>query len=338
MKQVRGFTLVELLVVIAIIGVLVALLLPAVQAAREAARRTQCINHMKQMAIGCLNFESAQRELPYARKYDIWDTYTWTQLILPYIEEQAVYDGFWTLTQTGYTQSYPGPNGPIGDDPRLRQARHTSIPTYYCPSDLSPQGNELETMEFGFIRGNYRGCSGSGDMYGEAVDTTAGPWGLGPFGVLHGQSIDANASVTTRGVRMQEIADGSSKTLFMSEGLVPTVDGWGGPLGETIYGNMGGSIFSAAITPNASSPDRVIGPCPVNQQDPLYKAPCLSIGGSGWWTPSGAGAYAGARSSHPGGVNAGRADGSVSFVADGADLVIWRALGTRDGEEATDQL
>src|SRR3990172_12040616 len=82
----RGFTLVELLVVIAVIGILVALLLPAIQAAREEARRASCMNNVKQLTLACLHFESRHRALPYARKADVPDAYTWTQLILPDLE------------------------------------------------------------------------------------------------------------------------------------------------------------------------------------------------------------------------------------------------------------
>jgi hypothetical protein len=152
--------------------------------------------------------------------------------------------------------------------------------------------------------------------------------------VTRDQSVDPSAGVEARGRRMGEFPDGTSNTLLISEGLVPTIDGWGGVMGETIYGNMGGALFSASITPNSSSPDRPIGPCPQNQGDPSYTAPCLSLGGNAWWTPSASGAYAAARSAHPGGVTASLADGSVAFFTDGMDLVVWRAMGTRDGAEA----
>ncbi len=329
-----AFTLVELLVVIAIIGILIALLLPAVQKIREAAMRTQCTNNLKQLSVACLHYESNHSALPYGRKYDIWDTYTWTQLTLPYIERTAIFDLYFTLPMTGYKTSYPGPNGPIGGDPRLIEARESRIATWYCPADPGPRENEINTSSYGFIRGNYRGCVGTGDMYGTATDATSGPWGLGAFGVKKGQSFDTGTTVHTVGVRMAELTDGASNTLLLSEGLVATVPLWGGPMGETIYGNMGGALFSATLTPNSTAPDRPIGPCPQNVGDGHYQAPCLTLGGNAWWTPSAAGAHAAARSKHVGGVLASLADGSARFFSNNIDLSAWRAMGTRDRGDA----
>jgi prepilin-type N-terminal cleavage/methylation domain-containing protein/prepilin-type processing-associated H-X9-DG protein len=333
----RAFTLIELLVVIAIIAILIGLLLPAVQKVREAAARTKCANNIKQLALACHSYQDAKGQLPYGRKYDIWDTYTWTINVLPFVEQTAVFGGYWTLPQTGYQTNYPGPNGPIGDDPQLRASRTANIPVFYCPSDNGPLGNEMNTAPYDFLRGNYRGCVGSGDMYGAATDSTTGPWGPGIFGVVSGQSVDSGAKVKTAPPRLEAIPDGSSNTLLLSEGLISNVgpsNGWGGVMGEIIYGNMGGALFSASLTPNTSSPDRPIGPCPQDQGDTTYLAPCLSLGGNAWWTPSAQGAYAGARSRHTLGVNVALGDGSVRFVADSIDQRIWRGLATKAGGEA----
>src|SRR5262245_12630482 len=108
-----AFTLVELLVVIAIIGILIALLLPAVQAARESARRTKCINNLKQLSLSCHSHHDTLGYLPFGRKYDIWDSYTWTQYILPYTELDALHEMYRTLYDRPYGAFMPGPNGPI---------------------------------------------------------------------------------------------------------------------------------------------------------------------------------------------------------------------------------
>jgi prepilin-type processing-associated H-X9-DG protein len=320
-----------LLVVIAIIAILIGLLLPAVQKVREAAARMSCSNKLKQLALACHNYHDTVGALPYGRKYDIWDTYTWSELVLPHIEQDNVARGYQWLNKTGYVTSYPGPNGPIGNDAAQRASRHAVIQTFLCPSDGGPFQNETTTNEYGFIRGNYRACTGSGDMYGAATDSTSGPWGKGVMGVNNGQSFD------TSGVKVGQaivaISDGTSNTLMLSEGISPTVSGWGGPIGAHIYGNMGGGLFSASLTPNSTSPDSVVGPCPQQQGDASYKEPCTSIGGNAWWTPSAAGAHAAARSRHSGGVNAAMADGSVRFFTNSTSTASWRAMGTRANGE-----
>jgi hypothetical protein len=255
-------------------------------------------------------------------------------LILPQIDQGPVFDKFApTLLASGYVTSYPGPNGPIGNEPTLRSARHTPIMTFYCPSDIGvPLANELNTGSYGFYRASYRGCVGSGDMYGNAVDASDGPWGLGVFSVRPGQSFDT--SPKGLGIVAGKIRDGASQTLLFSEGLAGrSTSGWGGVIGEILYGNMGGSLFSASLTPNSAAPDRPIGPCPQNVGDREYPAPCVALGSNAWWTPSAKGAYATARSRHPGGVVISMADSAVRFVNDGIDLAAWRGMATRDGGE-----
>jgi prepilin-type N-terminal cleavage/methylation domain-containing protein len=328
-----GFTLVELLVVIAIIGVLISLLLPAVQAAREAARRSQCMSHIRQLALGCTNFESLYGKYPYSRKYDIWDSYTWTSNILPHIEQPMMYNLMYTLGAQPYAATYPGPNSVIGDDPKLREARQNRVTIFICPSDGKQPENEMDTRAYGFYRGNYRGCVGPGDMYGTPTDNSAGPWGSGFFTVMPNQSFDTNSRVKTIYSKARDCTDGLSNTIMLSEGLMANVTWWGGAMGEIHYGNMGGALFSATLTPNSTAPDRILGPCPQDQSDSRYKAPCLSLGGVAWWTRSGQLAHAAARSLHGSGVAVSMADGSTHFVTNSIDLGVWRGLATASNNE-----
>lgn len=323
----------EVLVVTAVVAVLIALLVPAVQKVREMTVRAACQERLRQLAFALDHYRDANDTFPYGRRYDIWDSYTWTSHVLPYVGETSVYAGFWTMFTYPYSTNYPGANGPIGDEGRLRAARHAILPVFYCPADVGPMGNELNTGPFGFYRNNYRGCSGTGDMYGKPTDATGGPWGIGVFGVLQGQSDDPGASIRTLRTQSSDVVDGLSNTLLLSEGLVPTVTNWGGPLGETFYGNMGGGIFSSSLTPNSSAPDGVCGPCPRDCGDQYYRAPCQVACPAGWWTPSGLGGHSAARSNHFAGVNAAFADGSTRFVTNDVDLSVWRALGTRSGGE-----
>src|SRR5512134_77721 len=129
-----GFTLVELLVVIAIIGVLVALLLPAVQAAREASRRTQCTNNLKQLGLAALNYESTYKHLPpgdYKRVYG-----TWLVVLLPFVEQQPQFDRYVGLGATERYQQANDASFRYGGAPNLAAGvTKTQIAVYTCPSD-----------------------------------------------------------------------------------------------------------------------------------------------------------------------------------------------------------
>jgi prepilin-type processing-associated H-X9-DG protein len=194
----------------------------------------------------------------------------------------------------------------------------------------------MNTTSYGFWRGSYRACVGAGDMYGNRIAAQDGPipaafW-VGAYGVK--STAGQNPVPLYRPVKLKDITDGTSSTVAFSEGLVPTVDGWGGALGETIYGNMGGTLFSNYTTPNSSIADGPTGPCPRDVGDLEYPAPCLSKSQNPWGGPAGAGAFAAARSAHPGGVNVSMVDGSITFVSDSVDAVAWRAAGTRKAEDA----
>ena len=145
-----AFTLVELLVVIAIIGILVGLLLPAVQAAREAARRMQCSNNLKQLGLAFHNYESATKSFPinYATRGKLGfpnngpgianSGRSWLQMVLPYIEQTPLYNNIdFTV---GLQPKSSAPTTPVG---RNRLAAATVIPTFLCPSDDSNEGGIL---------------------------------------------------------------------------------------------------------------------------------------------------------------------------------------------------
>ena len=231
----HGFTLVELLVVIAIIGILVALLLPAIQAAREAARRAHCQNNLKQMGLAILNYESARRELPPGNIKDsptqstAGDYYSgWSHDLMPYAED--------TTLRSLYVDSVPITATTPANDPKVIQAkqfRETYVPMYQCPSDEQPELIRPDSGPAGavFRTSSYRGCAGRTDGFTtwDLWEDMPGPGQTRPSGLHRGWRGPLYARLGTlppNAVRppyelqeclMKHITDGASKTLLVGE-------------------------------------------------------------------------------------------------------------------------
>ena len=248
----RGFTLVELLVVIAIIGVLVALLLPAVQAAREAARRIQCSNNLKQISLGLTNFESTHKVFPSAQHWD--EHVTWFVKILPYMEQQAAKD-CWDMTQPWH-RAYDGSGQPL-----QLPCWSIQVPRYRCPSRSRPNGeftpggvdpapgfdgNPPEvhpSAPYGDYAGNggtESCCCGPGAVYPTGVFPE--PEGLmnNDNGVILRQSWHPGSTSAPykSHIKITTITDGLSNTLMLGERHV--VQDRHGPSWETCKSNCDG--------------------------------------------------------------------------------------------------
>lgn len=217
-SQHRAFTLVELLVVIAIIGVLVALLLPAVQAAREAARRMQCQNNLKQIGLAMLNYENTKRELPpgcraMADDENRWNVReSWGAVILPYIELQSLADQF------DWTKSYKA-------NVNL-QAASTFVSSYICPTDtftdeiIQPQGEAAS-----FAPSSYKAVSGVIDLTRSSSTATFwdrryaqnSPAVLNDHSLLRGPLTATGPGYLLQPTKLQQITDGTSQTALAGE-------------------------------------------------------------------------------------------------------------------------
>ncbi|MEW4455533.1 DUF1559 domain-containing protein [Bremerella sp. JC817] len=303
-RQHRGFTLVELLVVIAIIGVLIALLLPAVQQAREAARRTQCVNNLKNIGLALHNYHDTFQKLPYLG-FDNWngDMISVFGRLLPFVEQPAMYD-----TLDFNVRANGGNN---------RLYRTTPLDIYSCPSEQVTLGETTTDLNWSHQRYSYAVCVGNTNYRQENANNWDGLWTYNNGGSAFqmGTKIHGLGSVT----------DGTSNTVMVSE--VPmnqNTSGWQGMYAAGIYAS--GAGFTGYLTPNTKASVDGGRRC-WNPDDYLQKIPCHN-NGDNWGTATFA-----AFSMHPGGVNASNFDGSVSFVPETIDIWAWRARTSTQGGE-----
>ena len=319
----QGFTLVELLVVIAIIGVLVGLLLPAVQSAREAARRMQCSNNFKQTALALHNYGDA-----YKAKYPLGQYAccygTWLVSVLPFMEQSNLstkyvgqgFDGAFSPAPPSYSNAL---NLPVTTK---------QVPSFTCPSDsLSASPSIISGITFHNIVGNFGNTTLNRLTFG--TDTLGRPnvWGGAPFVGLLGWPVgnankpNISPSLVPPFVKYADVTDGLSNTLLLSE----TIQGKDGDLRGFAWW-QGGSHFETYNPPNSAAPDRMESPSYCKTANPL-NPPCIGA------TPTVFEQIISARSRHTGGVNAALADGSVRFFSNSINLDTWRGLGTIRGGE-----
>ena len=330
----RGFTLIELLVVIAIIAVLIALLLPAVQSAREAARRAQCTNNLKQVGLAMHNYESANGTLPPGVKGCCWGT--WLNFVLPYIEGTNLFNSY----NFAGNDRYEGMGLQSGQF-RYGGAANTTVTyshvqAYLCPSD--PNNLNLPGGGWAVTCHNYV------VNFGNTITTQPNfflwngmrlPYLGAPFTDMGAPDADITAGMqqgATQGtVRFSAITDGLSNTMMTSEILIG--QGWN-LHGFSWWGYA--PQFTGLYPPNSSQPDVMQGAsyCNAPNSNP-QGVQCVGATGS----ISSGGTYTGLgmvnipRSKHPGGVNVGMCDGSVRFIKNSVSIQTFQQLASARGGE-----
>jgi len=310
-RTLRGFTLVELLVVIAIIGVLVALLLPAIQAAREAARRAQCVSVLRQWGLAMHNYESTHGALPEGNQGRETAANpnsrrrTWVVLVWPYVEQGSM------AVQFDQTKHFwEEPNTIFRT---LEGIYAQTTPLYYCPSD---RPGALWMGDGAWrARGNYVVNWGNMAVPFDPSDPLQDPnLGIGPFGYEDFISRDR-----PRTVSFKNFTDGTSNTMIMSEVIMAANDTDFDIRGDMLNDDRPCTQYMTINTPNSGNDVSIW--CVNDGINP----PCTTAGS--------ANAHKAARSNHPGGVNVLFGDGRLEFITDNIALDVWRAIGTMDGGE-----